>query len=79
MEIWKTIPNRSNYAVSNQGRVKRIKQSGNSKVGKILKQITNDSKKKYLGVVLYHNNQRYWHSTHSLVLTLFQKPRPKGM
>jgi len=71
-EIWKTIEYFSDYAVSNMGRIKRIKKSigNNSKIGRILSQ--QKDKIGYLYIGLYKNGKYFKRLIHRLILETFK-------
>ena len=76
-EIWKTIPNFSDYAISDKGRVKRLTQACGTQAGLILKSVFD--KDGYLFVTLRGNDgktkQKY---NHKLVIETFVGPCPEG-
>ena len=73
-EIWRTIPEFPDYAVSNIGNVKRIKDAKTSKAGRIVK--THRMRSGYVGVVLRKDGCSITQYVHSLVLSAFVCPRP---
>ncbi|GAG36088.1 unnamed protein product, partial [marine sediment metagenome] len=73
-EIWKSIQEFLDYAVSNYGRVKRIKSGQGTYIGKILKPRINRRGYFYFG--LMKNKKRYSREIHRFVLTAFNKPCP---
>ena len=81
-EIWKTIEEFSDYAISNFGKVKRIKQSRNNhKVKKILKESHSSPKNKILKnsaltVTLYKEGKPHCRFVSRLVLTTFKEKPP---
>lgn len=77
MLIWKQITDHPNYAVSNNGEVKRIKNGpSNARANHILKQgITN---KGYPRVRLQVGNKSIGKYVHQLVLIAFRGNRPDG-
>jgi predicted XRE-type DNA-binding protein len=70
-EEWKTIPDFTDYAVSDKGRVKRVVKRNNSWAGKILKPRKNS--KGYLYVGLYCNSKMSEKYVHCLVLSTFRR------
>ena len=76
MEIWKDIPEFDGYKISSTGKVKSYRRYPE---GKLLK--TNIAKDKggHHFVVIYREGKRIRRSLHSLVLTTFVGPRPKGL
>lgn len=75
-ETWKIIKDFPDYAVSDQGRVKRITAKQRTHPGKILKP---NNSRRYLNVCLCKNKKRHMQTIHSLVLEAFHCPRPKGL
>jgi len=69
MELWKIINEFPDYAVSNMGRIKRIKNRRTSKVGKILKLQNNSCG--YKQINLYLNGKMHTKYIHLLVLKTF--------
>lgn len=69
MEIWKTINKFPDYVVSNFGKIKRIKNSKTSKIGKILK--PQKSSCGYRQINLYLNGKMCTQYIHLLVLETF--------
>jgi len=70
MEEWRIIEEFSNYAISNMGRVKRIKKTGrNTKVGHILKQRKNRCG--YMYTSMCKDGKRTSKTIHRLVLKTF--------
>ena len=77
MEKWKVINEFPVYAVSDQGRIKRIVGGRGAKIDYILKPFKqNDG---YLLIDLRKNNKRFTKLVHHLVLETFIGPRLKGM
>lgn len=75
-ERWKVIKEFPDYVISNYGRVKRIKDSKTSNIGKFLKpQFDRDG---YLHVNLYKNGKSKTKKIHKLVTEAFIGPCPKG-
>lgn len=75
-EEWKIIRNYSDYAISNFGKVKRIKPGPNTYVGKILK--LNIDTHGYLYVTFCKNGCRKNFLVHRLVMEAFVGPCPKN-
>lgn len=81
-EIWKTIEDAPEYAVSNMGRVKRVKPGVNTFPGRILNQRPN--RDGYMVCQLStksekrNKNRKVWRCTHRLVLEAFVGKRPDG-
>ena len=75
-EIWKTIEECPNYAVSNHGRVKRIVSGGGTTKGRILK--SNSNRHGYVYVSLMNNGQAKYRRVSRLVLQAFVGDPPKG-
>ena len=76
-EIWRTIKDFPDYAVSTNGRVKRIKATKkNSYVGRILKPYL--SGRKYLRVLLSSPKYKKHKAIQHLVLETFISPRPES-
>lgn len=76
-EIWRTIKNFPDYAVSNYGRLKRITFARGTKPGLILK--PNLTNKGYLQIGLCRTNQkRKFEKIHILVLEAFNSSRKEG-
>lgn len=69
MSKWKVIEEFPNYAVSNIGRIKRIKKGRNTYIGKILKNV--ETEDGYFIVNLYKNNKGSSKYIHRLVLEIF--------
>jgi len=76
-EEWRTIKDFPDYAVSNQGRVKRITGNRYSKAGRLLKPFANE--KGYLMVGLMLNKIKKTRKVHLLVAGEFMEPCPPGM
>ena len=74
MEKWKVIRKFPNYAVSNQGRVKRITPGNGTYAGKILKLQKHNWG--YYRVGLRNEKQTCMMPIHTLVLKAFTGPRP---
>ena len=68
-EVWKVIEDFKAYAVSNLGRVKRLKQSSGTSAGRILQ--ARPSKRGYLKVSLMEKGKRYVRFVHILVANTF--------
>lgn len=69
-EIWKDIPEfKGYYKISNLGRVKRIKKSGNSYCGRILKE--RKDRYGYVEYKLMKNGEYYFRKAHRLVGIVF--------
>jgi len=74
IEIWKIIKDFPNYAVSNIGRIKRIKSGRGAKIGYILKsQLT---KKGYKSIKVSNNGIVKTRPVHRLILDAFDGPQP---
>lgn len=73
-EKWKVIPDFADYAVSDHGNVKRVRDAKTSKSGRLLRLFTHKSG--YVGVILRRDGRSVTHYAHSLVLTAFVCPRP---
>jgi hypothetical protein len=76
-EEWKVIEDFQNYAVSNIGRVKRIRPSRGGIVGSILKPKVNRTGYHYVNL-RGDNGSHKGLKIHSLVLIGFGPPRPYG-
>lgn len=70
-EVWKVCYQNDNYAVSNYGRVMRLKAYRTTKVGRILKTDIPDSKG-YARVLLYKNNKRQFYALQRLIASNFK-------
>ena len=73
MEEWKIIEEFPDYAVSNLGRIKRIRDGNTQsrvKAGKILK--LNYKKNGYVYICLCRDNKKYYRRVHRLVLEVFK-------
>jgi hypothetical protein len=83
-EEWRTVKDFPDYAVSNLGRVKRIKKAKSYPEGMILspaeekRLLKNGKKKGYLFVRLTNGKTIKIKKIHSLVLEAFVNPRPEG-
>jgi len=76
-EIWKDIPEfRGYYKVSNIGRIKRIKKSGNSYCGRILKE--RKDRYGYIEYKLMKDGKYYFRKAHRLVGLVFI-PNPDNL
>ena len=80
-EIWKEITEYNSYAVSNLGRIKRIKKTSRNKANTILKPII--QRDGHASVRLYRQDEdgtysRKQYGIHQLVMEYFVEPRPKG-
>lgn len=81
-EVWKQIPDWPDYAVSDQGRVKRLTARTCAKAGTILKQCWRGAKsadRNYLAVDLCRNGERRTWQVHILVAEAFHGKRPPGL
>lgn len=65
------------YVVSNYGRIKRVRNSSNSKAGHTLKPLT--QRNGYLKVNLYDGGTMHRVPVHRLVAAAFIGPRPEGL
>ncbi len=74
MEIWKEVRGNHNYAISTQGRVRRLTTGPGAVRGRILKP-TVDSKG-YLQVGLHSGGKKTKRLVHQLVAIAFLWPRP---
>jgi hypothetical protein len=68
-EIWKTISDYPNYAVSNFGNVRRVVGGAGARKGRILRAYTH--KQRYRMVVLYANGMPKQFTVHGLVARAF--------
>ncbi len=75
-EVWKVIEDFDAYAVSNLGRVKRIKKSAGALVGRILRSSLDGWG--YAKVTLVRHTKKYTKKVHLLVATAFI-PNPLGL
>ena len=75
-EIWKAIPSRTSYEVSNLGRVRRAPVLRGMPPGDVLKPYPNH--KGYLRVCLSHGGKNSTRFIHRLVLEAFVGPCPDG-
>lgn len=76
-ETWKKIRGFPDYAASNLGRVKRIRNTRGAKSGSVLKGSPNGGG--YLSVGLRRNGQSFSRRIHCLVAEAFIGPRPEGL
>jgi len=80
IEVWEIIPEYDEYAISNLGRVKRVKDSsatyGRARAGHILKQA--DNQNGYLSVTLCKNGRKKTFWPHQIVMSVFHGERPNG-
>jgi hypothetical protein len=78
IEEWRTIEDFPEYAVSNLGRIKRIKKGYcNTKVGRVL--IAKTYKTGYQMLTLCKDKKKYTKTIHCLVAEAFIEKRPFGM
>jgi len=75
MEIWRKINKFPDYAVSDFGKIKRIKSGRNTYNGKILKQ--NKNNRGYLTICLYENKKHYSRCIHILIYETFNNYKLK--
>lgn len=73
-EVWRAIPEFPDYAVSNLGNVKRIKDAKTAKAGRQLKSSKMPSG--YVGIILRRDGRSITQYVHTLVLSAFICPRP---